>query len=211
MSTLVSARASTDTFVLAETFERIPTVEFEALRLVGNGSGRRMPLLGARGADAPVVREALQSDDTTAEVEIVSRRDRDSLFRVRWASGAPLLTDTIVEQGGAAVSAHGTNDGWRLRLLFPDHGDVSSTHDACRAYDVSFERIQSLTEAPIGSVRLTETQARTLEAALESGYYEIPRDVTSEELATGLDVSHQAASERLRRAHQTLVKTVLGL
>ncbi|PSP72406.1 DNA-binding protein, partial [Halobacteriales archaeon QH_6_68_27] len=37
MSTLLSASVPTEEFVLAETFERVPTVEFDALRLVGDG------------------------------------------------------------------------------------------------------------------------------------------------------------------------------
>ena len=41
--------------------------------------------------------------------------------------------------------------------------------------------------------------------AFEAGYYNIPRDVTSEELAAELDVSHQALSERFRRGHKQLV------
>ncbi|PSP50724.1 hypothetical protein BRC67_09015 [Halobacteriales archaeon QH_3_68_24] len=62
-----------------------------------------------------------------------------------------------------------------------------------------------------GGVRLTDTQFATLETALESGYYRVPREQTIEELATELDVSHQALSERLRRGHRTLVETVLEL
>ncbi|PSQ03301.1 DNA-binding protein [Halobacteriales archaeon QS_5_68_33] len=212
MSTLLSASVPTEEFVLAETFERVPAVEFDALRLVGDGAEGDIPLLRARGAETSRVRDALESDSTTAGVELVSRRDRGSLFRVRWTARSRVLTAMLVGEGGAVLSARGTSDEWTFRLLFPEREAVSSTYDACAEYDVSIDRIRSLDErASPGGVRLTDTQFATLETALESGYYRVPREQTIEELATELDVSHQALSERLRRGHRTLVETVLEL
>jgi predicted DNA binding protein len=49
----------------------------------------------------------------------------------------------------------------------------------------------------------------TVKAAVESGYYGIPRDTTLEDLATDLNVSHQALSERLRRGHRALIESVI--
>ncbi len=47
-------------------------------------------------------------------------------------------------------------------------------------------------------------------AALEHGYYDVPREASLTDLAERLDVSHQALSERLRRGHGNLVKHALG-
>ncbi|PSP52821.1 DNA-binding protein, partial [Halobacteriales archaeon QH_7_68_42] len=62
MSTLLSASVPTEEFVLAETFERVPAVEFDALRLVGDGAEGDIPLLRARGAETSRVRDALEGD-----------------------------------------------------------------------------------------------------------------------------------------------------
>ncbi|MUV89266.1 hypothetical protein GJ629_04600 [Halapricum sp. CBA1109] len=48
-----------------------------------------------------------------------------------------------------------------------------------------------------------------LQLAVRRGYFTIPREVTLSELAAELDLSSQAASERLRRGIRTLVQTVL--
>ena len=54
---------------------------------------------------------------------------------------------------------------------------------------------------------LTDKQHEVIATALEMGYFEIPRDCTLQDLASELDISHQAASERLRRGMKTIVES----
>ena len=61
------------------------------------------------------------------------------------------------------------------------------------------------------STGVVERPARALVAAFEAGYYNIPRDVTLEELADELGISHQALSERFRRAYEGLITAELDL
>ena len=58
---------------------------------------------------------------------------------------------------------------------------------------------------------LSSDQHEALVAAFETGYYDIPRDVTLEELADQLGISHQALSERFRRAYEGLITAELDL
>ena len=55
---------------------------------------------------------------------------------------------------------------------------------------------------------LTPVQRETVEAALELGYFDIPRGVSMEELAAELDITPNAVSERLRRAERTLLSSL---
>lgn len=41
------------------------------------------------------------------------------------------------------------------------------------------------------------------------GHYDVPRDTTLEAVADRLDISRQAASERLRRAHREVIDRYL--
>lgn len=43
----------------------------------------------------------------------------------------------------------------------------------------------------------------------KQGYYEVPRSVSMTELANILDISYQALSERLRRAHANLIDRMI--
>lgn len=213
MSTIVKAGLPADQFALSDTFEAVPSVEFDAVRLVRHGTERVVPLLWATNAETSRVTAALEADDTTAAVRLVSQRNHDSLFRMRWTARVRFVTHVLVEQDAAIVSAHGADDGWTFRVLFPEHDAVSTTYDACEEYDidVDIQQIYHLDDAPsLGGFHLTDEQFTTVRTALERGYYKVPRETTLEELAAELDVSHQALSERLRRGHRTLIDNVLG-
>ena len=58
--------------------------------------------------------------------------------------------------------------------------------------------------------RLTARQRQVLELALERGYFEWPRALTSEELAAELGVSHSTALEHLRKAQAKLLSDALA-
>jgi predicted DNA-binding protein YlxM (UPF0122 family) len=45
--------------------------------------------------------------------------------------------------------------------------------------------------------------------AVRNGYYSIPRQVSTQELADTLEISDQAVTERLRRAIETLVENTI--
>lgn len=58
--------------------------------------------------------------------------------------------------------------------------------------------------------KLTEKQRRTLEMALEAGYYEEPRRADLGDLADRTGVSKSAISQRLRAGEAKIVKNVFG-
>jgi len=62
-----------------------------------------------------------------------------------------------------------------------------------------------------GRFGLTEQQYEAITAALEHGYYEIPRDASAEDLAGEIGISRQAFAERLRRGHRTLANDALTI
>jgi len=210
MTTFVKVSLPAEQFALADTFEAVPNVTFEAVRLVSQDADEVLPLLWATSAESPTVYEALNADRTTTDVQLLSRRDHDSLFRMNWTDEVQYIRNALVDDGGGIMSAHGTDGKWAFWILFPARDAVSSTYDACDVYDVSIEKIRSLAEMPsLGNLHLTEKQFETIDTAVDSGYYSVPRDVTIEDLATELGVSHQALSERLRRGHRALVEFVI--
>lgn len=57
---------------------------------------------------------------------------------------------------------------------------------------------------------LTDKQRQTLTLALKTGYYERPRETDLTDLATELDISKSAVSQRLRAAEHKIIKQALG-
>lgn len=61
-----------------------------------------------------------------------------------------------------------------------------------------------------GPSPVTGEQREAVLTALELGYYEVPRHANLADVAAELGISHQALSERLRRAHGGLVSAFVG-
>ncbi len=78
--------------------------------------------------------------------------------------------------------------------------DVRTVADA----DVAFERVTDPKWTP--DTGLPSKQVEALEAAVEAGYYETPREIETYELADELNIPGSTLSYRLRRAEAWLVK-----
>jgi hypothetical protein len=109
------------------------------------------------------------------------------------------------------LDAVGHHDEWKLRVLYPKRSLFSNTHEFCDQHGLTFEveSIRELEGEPAGRFGLTKEQYEVLATAASQGYFEVPRGVTLQELAEEFDVSHQAVSERLRRAIDALVEDTL--
>ncbi|WP_436912326.1 helix-turn-helix domain-containing protein [Halosimplex marinum] len=212
MSTIVEATVPADQFALAETLSAAPATEIRMVRLVAHGSERVMPFLWAGCDDTDRVRDALEGDPTTEAVSVLADFDGEALFDVDWAAKVRVLVSIVAEENATILDACGRDDTWHLQIFFPDHELVSATREFCGDFgvDLAIERVNRLSEASeYGHLGLTERQYETLVDAYEAGYYEVPRTVNQEELAEHFDVSHQALSERLRRAHETVITNAL--
>lgn len=58
--------------------------------------------------------------------------------------------------------------------------------------------------------KLTEEQMNILEKAYRMGYFQVPQEVTGEEIAEELDISRSTLSERIRRAENDLCEILFG-
>jgi predicted DNA binding protein len=117
----------------------------------------------------------------------------------------------ITNHEATVLDAYGKRDRWKLRVMYPDRDELSAVSEFCNSHGLSFE-IESVREMegePAGRYGLTAEQFDALTTAAQQGLFEVPRGVTMEELAEEFDVSHQAMSERIRRATGALVEDTL--
>lgn len=84
-----------------------------------------------------------------------------------------------------------------LRAMIEDFREIGT---------VTLGKLSAVDES---SVRLTDRQHEVVEYALESGYFEWPREITSEELAAELDISRATLLEHLRKAESKLLTDAL--
>lgn len=110
--------------------------------------------------------------------------------------------------GGMLIDGVGTRSGWEIRMQFPDRDALAAYRDFCReeGFEMRTRRLYKPTGSDRNDFDLTPGQREVLRTALAEGYFEIPREVTMNELADRFDVSSQAVSERLRRGLATVLR-----
>lgn len=212
MSTIVEATVPAEQFALPDALTALPDVEFRAVRLVASEPGRVVPFLWATRDDLSGLVDAIRDDPSVASADVFAEYDAECLLRIDWRSHARVLTSVLREEGAMILDVHGFDGEWHLQVLFPDHDSVSTTETFFGDFGIetAIESVEKLSETTkYGDLGLPERQFETIVCAYECGYYDVPRRVTQEELAERFDISHQALSERLRRAHETVVSNAL--
>ena len=212
MSTVVDVTVPGHQFGLTETFDAVSDATFEPVRVASHGSEGAMRLLWASSSQLGKLDEALRTDETTEEVTRLSMDGEHALYRISWRARTKAAIEVFMRANGTILDARGGANQWDVRVLFADQASVSAAYDDWREHgiDPAIRQINSVADiVDYGGMGLSSCQHEALTEAFETGYYNVPRDVTLEDLATNFDVSHQALSERFRRGHRTLVETTL--
>ncbi|RJT06094.1 helix-turn-helix domain-containing protein [Halococcus sp. IIIV-5B] len=208
---VVRGEIPAEEFALYEALRSLPDVEFEIERVVQSGDDAVMPLVWVRGAEADAVGEALEADPSTRDISLLSTFENEQLYRMQWVSEVEVVLQMITNSAATVMDAFGRDGRWYLRVLYPDQESLTKTNDFVEENGLTFDvkAIRQMQGKPVGRYGLTEAQFEALDAALDAGYFAIPRETSLSELADRLDISHQALSERLRRATAALVEDAL--
>ena len=207
MSTLAAFRVPARDFALAAAFERCPRLIVTAESSIT----KSVPSMWIGGADATAIDEALSVDPSVDAADLLIESPDRFLYDVTLAEHSRRVIDRLLEDGGSILEVSGSAGWWQIELRFAERTSLSRTHDRLteEGTHVEVARVSRVTAEAATHPRLTPEQREALTAAFEHGYFEIPRRTSMEELADVLGISHQALSERLRRAYETLVDAEL--
>lgn len=208
---VVRGEIPAEEFALYEALSSLPEVEFEVERIVQSGDEATMPLMWIRNADHEAVESAFEPDPSVRELSLLSTFEDEQLYRMEWVSEVQVVLQMLTNSEATIMDAYGVDGTWHLRVLYPDRESLSKTTGFVDDEGLTFEvtAIRQMEGEPVGRYGLTKPQFDALAAALEGGYYEVPRGIEQSELADQLGISHQALSERLRRATAALVEDAL--
>lgn len=211
MATIAEIRLPAEEFALSHTLDSLSEVNFEIERIVAHDPDHIMPYIWATGVEGEDLQNALEEDPSVDQVEEIARPGDEALYQMEWIDSIETLIHILVEEEGTILAAEGRQDGWFMRILFPDREALSRTYEFCDNNDLSLDiqRIYNVDQGKQGRFGLTDEQEDTIAAAYEHGYYDVPRDVSLSDFAAELEISHQALSERLRRGHKTLVENTV--
>jgi DNA-directed RNA polymerase specialized sigma24 family protein len=157
--------------------------------------------------ETPLDEERLSSLECVDQWERVAETDDAQIYVVAFT--APELPGDLADEMDDLV---GTCDpdvderGATLSLVGPQE-TIAGTVGEYEAAGVSPE-LRKL-DAYEGRERpmdeLTDRQREVIQTAYDSGYYEVPREVTTDDLAAELDVDPSTVAEHLQRAERNLL------
>lgn len=208
MATIAEFRLPASDTIFAGVFDAIPSLHCEMEQVIATTN----PNFWLSGANRERIEEVLDAEPAVDSHSIVRADDDRWLYSVEFCDPFDVLS-ILVEEGGSVLNAKAIEGRWTVRARFPDRSDAKRTYDRLRDADIeaNVTRLSELSEKTASELGLTDEQYETLVAAVEHGYFEIPRESSMQDLADELDVSHQALSERLRRAYETLVTAELDV
>ena len=152
--------------------------------------------------------EGLRKDRTDGEFErVIETRDGEAIYSFEYTDEAKILTPVVAAANGVVIDMKNDGRAWILTVWIPDRTGLVQLWEYARRHDVDIDLLRVNEYGSIGTTDagLTDSQREALLVALETGYFEEPRDATLGEVATGLDISQPAASGLLRRGIKRLI------
>lgn len=139
----------------------------------------------------------------------------DDRYTYRCLSKRPCVVHELVDAGFLVESLRFEAGAERHVGAVVGHDVLEGVLEAAgETVGVSLERISPLGGEDAAPVErrwdLTPAQVEAVRAAYRMGYFEVPREVTADAVATELGVSKSAFLERLRRAQAGLFGQVVG-
>lgn len=179
---------------------------FEELACRGNGAVVQIAV------ERPLHEDQLQTLPYVGRCELVS--ETDETYRYVIAFTAPELSDGIseyandlvgncdptVHERGATVSFVGSQEAIRGTIGEYEQSGISPDLRKLGAYDGSIQQPNDL----------TDRQREVIQTAYDMGYYEVPREVSTADIATEMDLDPSTIAEHLQRAERNLLTHYLS-
>ncbi|WP_255148648.1 helix-turn-helix domain-containing protein [Halorarius halobius] len=210
MSIIVGYAVRSGALVLAETLAQVDaTLEIE--RTVATDPDHPTMFLWVEGG-VDAFDAAARDDPTVTNLEVLSEVDGQRLYSMQITEATEIvLYPAWADLGAERLQAYHADGWWHARSRFPDRASFATYREFLENHGVEFrlKHLHQGTKTTGEPAHLTPQQRETLRLAYERGYFEIPRAVTTAELAAALDISDQAVSERLRRGYARLIESAL--
>jgi predicted DNA binding protein len=211
MSIIAGYAVQSDRLVLSEAAARTDA-RIKLERTVATDPSRPSLFLWVEADDLEAFDAAARADPTVTDVEVLSEVDGKRLYSMQVTDATEVvLYPEWVRLGAERLQSYYADGWWHSRCRFPDRSAFAAYREFLESNGIEF-RLKHLydgTQTTSDGATLTPEQRETLRLAYERGYFDIPRGVTTTELAAELGVSDQAVSERLRRGYARLVEAAL--
>ncbi|WP_266079966.1 helix-turn-helix domain-containing protein [Haladaptatus caseinilyticus] len=217
MSIEIDIRIDADEFAFGQVFQTMSALRIEFDRIVPTGrEDEFLPFVWVAGTqttpDPEGIEEAFASSDDIAEFELLTIVEEKRLYRLQWQPSGTSLLDGVRQTKGTIIEGFGEHGIWTLRLRFGTQADLSRFDNYCQNHEIQFalDKLRDVYPPDVFRLGLTPEQLEAIRTAYNQGYYEIPRKASQKDISRLLGISHQAASERLRRANKKIIERSMG-
>ncbi|WP_440991704.1 helix-turn-helix domain-containing protein [Haloarchaeobius baliensis] len=171
-------------------------------------------LLRLRGDYERLVPE-LEADDQMLDHELLPVSDRECYLFLKGHAPAEAraLWENFTRDGLLTVPpVEWGEDGSSTFTIVGTEADVQAAVDGVPdAVDVEVRRVGGERVAPADARgALSDRQREAVETALALGYYAVPREATTADVAAALDCSPSTAGEHLQRAESAVLAALFG-
>lgn len=212
MSTIATIRVPASVFALDGVLSRFPTLDVRPLRSVQLDGATLSPSLWFQSDDVAAVERALRTDPTVSNHSQLFSSSDGGVFRTDLSPSADEFVRLFTAPEVSVVGGHGRDGEWVFRVLAAARDSLSALTAYWQRADVEYdvERVVACEDVRSPTrYGLTDPQYHTLVTAFREGYYSVPRESDITAVSNILGISHQAASQRLRRGHEQLVQNAL--
>lgn len=211
MSVVAEFMIPAEAFAFGAALSTEPPMKIVLERIVPTG-GAPLPYIWVSNGDFDEFERTATASEMVAGLEVLDELADRRLYRVEWDSPEGDLIAGIDQTEGAILQASGAST-WTFQLRFPNHETLSRFYAYVSDHDIALnvDNVQVLAEEANGrqNFELTMEQREALTLAVRRGFYKVPRGTTLADLAEELGVSNQAASERIRRGSERVLRPAL--
>lgn len=208
-TTITDISVPAPAFRLGQLLEEYPNIEIELERIVPLRDSI-IPYFWVEDGDEEAIEATLREDPLTETVHKLTEAEERILFEMRWSPEIDGLIQPLIEYNAEILRAEGTATEWEFRLQFAEHDDLTAFRKAAKANGVPITLRRIYNPAlPTEEGPLTPEQQDALITAQDQGYFEVPRQITQQELSDFIGISDQALSQRLRRGTSRLITEII--
>lgn len=210
MVVILKVRVPADAFALGRVLSIPEGITVELETLVDRGE-RSRPYLWVIASDVDAALAAV-GERASADVTAVEVLEDRALVALAWDASQGDLFNGIRRCEGQILTVTGDHEGWEFSVRFSAHADLSAFKRHCENNGIEFTVLKIYTatvpraDATFG---MTDRQRETVMYAVRAGYYDVPRQCRTSDLADHFGISSQAVMERLRRGITNLVSATL--
>ncbi|EMA17438.1 helix-turn-helix domain-containing protein [Haloarcula marismortui] len=194
--------------VLTETVTHAPDSNVRSVSEAGTDPTSGRFFYHIESPDFQQFEAGLQNDSTIGEFErVIETRDNEAIYSFEYTDEAKILSPVISSANGVILDMENDGSAWILTIWMPERTALAHLWDYAQENDIDIDLLSVNEYASLGNTDagLTDSQREALLVALETGYFEEPRNATLSDVAADLDISQPAASGLLRRGIKRLI------